>query len=692
MRIPWMSSVCLWVVILANAIHPLPLPPAAEAESPDASACEQFAEKFRNPQSLPFSFRYDGKSSAELMPSWSIRQESIQRPDNSEEWRIYLTDPHTGLQIRCEIVQFADVPVIEWLLHFRNDGKADTPVIEDIQAADVTFPSQTKEPVLHYARGAVCSMNDYQPIRRVLNKGAKMLVQPGGGRSSSDYLPFFNLETSTRSGIILSIGWSGEWAARFDCDQNKSVRMAAGTALAHLKLYPGEEIRTPKIALLFYRGDWIAGQNLQRRFILAHHRPIAKGKPLESPILNGNWGGTSAADHLRNIDAIIKHDLPIDYYWIDAEWFGIGKWHINPGDWRVKKDLYPQGFKPISDMLHQSGRKLLLWFEPERVCEGTPWYSEHADWLLTVPKERRFYNWGNSQHEPDWVQWESQRNQIKENDRLFNLANPAARRFLTDYMSRCIDEFGIDCYRHDANIAPMEFWRAADAVDRQGITEIRWIEGLYAFWDELLQRHPGLIIDNCASGGRRIDLESLGRSTPFWRTDHPEDAVGKQCHTYGLSFWVPLNATGAVTLGKDSDYVFRSTISSSVVIGLATDDDASLSQAKKTLQQYRDVQKLYLGDYYPLTCYSQANDAWMAWQFDHPDLGEGLVQVFRRSESISTSGVLQLHGLDSLAVYTITNLDMGTSHEQSGHSLMRDGLTIALAEKPAAAMLTYRRK
>ena len=31
--------------------------------------------------------------------------------------------------------------------------------------------------------------------------------------------------------------------------------------------------------------------------------------------------------------------------------------------------------------------------------------------------------------------------------------------------------------------------------------------------DELLRRHPGLAIDNCASGGRRIDIETIGRST-----------------------------------------------------------------------------------------------------------------------------------------------------------------------------------
>ena len=97
-----------------------------------------------------------------------------------------------------------------------------------------------------------------------------------------------------------------------------------------------------------------------------------------------NWGETPAEDHLENIRQIISHDLPMDYYWIDAGWYGKGKWWRNPGNWEVKQDLYPQGFKPISDLLHASGRKLLLWFEPERVCmQGTaPWYTEHADWLL----------------------------------------------------------------------------------------------------------------------------------------------------------------------------------------------------------------------------------------------------------------------------------------------------------------------
>jgi len=657
------------------------------------------AEKWRaehHVQDAPsYSFVCDGDPSTTVLPRWLDL-------NGSEVTRSVLprSDPKTGLEVRCEAAWYSDFPAVEWVLSFRNTGAQDSPLIEDIQALRMSFASSEGDPVLHYAKGGTCSMDDFKPLSRTMNPGAHERFQPGGGRSSSDFLPFFNLEHGG-GGVIVGVGWSGEWAATFERDKdNKHTQLIAGMDLTHLRLHPGEEIRTPRILLLFYQGDWQHGQNLLRRFILKHARPSAGGKPMEPSLFASNWGGTPIAYHLEDAGAIISHDLPADFYWIDAEWFGTGKWHQTAGDWRVKKELYPEGFKPLSDRLHAGGRKLLLWFEPERVCEGTPWYTEHADWLLEVPKEKRHYNWGTSQAEPDWVTWESLRNQIRENDRLFNLGNPEACKFLTEYMSARIDEFGLDCFRHDANIAPLEFWRAADAPDRQGITEIRWVEGLYAFWDGLLQRHPNLIIDNCASGGRRIDLESLRRTTPLWRTDHPQDIAGRQCHTYGISHWIPLNATGCD--GRDIPYSLRSTYSSIMDVGLFAHGDAAqpkgipadypYDRVKAALQEYRDVQKYFLGDYYPISQYSQASDAWMAWQFDRPDLGEGLVQAFRRPDSLSESATLPLRGLDAEARYTVTNRDVSGTTACTGKDLMEKGLTVTASQKPAALVLTYRRE
>ncbi|HOZ45196.1 MAG TPA: alpha-galactosidase [Candidatus Hydrogenedentes bacterium] len=648
-----------------------------------------------------FSFVYGGLPASERMAQWPETREQAS-DDAGLRYRSVRTCASSGLEVRLEGIAYADAPAVEWVLYLKNTGSADTPIIEDIQALDVTVPMASGDPVLHYAKGATCSIEDYRPVARVLNRGGRTHLEPHGGRSSSDFLPFFNLEFPSQGGRVIAIGWSGEWAADVHRDE-QGVRIRCGMAQTHLTLHPGEEIRTPRIVWLSYEGGgWIRGQNLFRAFILAHHRPKIAGQDLEPCLLNGNWGGTSAADHIENTAAMLEHQVPFDYYWIDAEWFGQGKWHQTVGDWTPKSDIYPQGFKPLADVLHASGRKLLLWFEPERVCEGTPWYDAHRDWLLDVPKDRRRYNWGRSQAEPDWVVWESDRNQIRENDRLFNLAIPEARAFLTDYISERIDEFGLDCFRHDANIAPLEFWRAADPPDRQGITEIRWIEGLYAFWDALLERHPGLIIDNCASGGRRIDLESLSRATPFWRTDFPAGPTPKQCHTYGVSFWVPLNATGAVNPAKDNDYAMRSAWAGSLVFGLFEPGEASQArahpdafpfpQAKAALQQYNDVRKYFLGDYYPLTDYSQAEDAWMAWQFHRDDLGAGIVQVFRRPASICETGRIPLRGLESNATYRVENLDTHGVQRVTGTDLTDSGLGVSLLERPSSALFIYTRQ
>jgi alpha-galactosidase len=58
----------------------------------------------------------------------------------------------------------------------------------------------------------------------------------------------------------------------------------------------------------------------------------------------------------------------------------------------------------------------------------------------------------------------------------------------------------------------LPFWQATDEPDRPGMAEVGFVEGLYAMWDELRARHPHLAIDHCASGGRRIDLETVRRS------------------------------------------------------------------------------------------------------------------------------------------------------------------------------------
>jgi alpha-galactosidase len=621
-----------------------------------------------------FSFLYGGQPFARLCSTWKLERASRRLDDQRTEHTLAYTDPKTGLAVRCEGIEYADFPAVEWVVYFENRGAADTPILEDIQALDAVLPLPGVGPAaLHWSKGGVASFEDFAPQSVTLASGASQHLAADEGRSSSLVLPFFNAE-GAGGGVLVALGWSGNWSADF-ANRAEGLALRAGLAKTHLLLHPGESIRSPRMLLLAYAGDRWRGQNLLRRFILAHHRPQVDGKPQIAPITWGNWGGTSAAVHLDNIRKIIDNKLPVDYYWIDAGWYGragvAGEWWREVGNWTVGANLYPNGFRPLDEALRQADRRLMLWFEPERVRKDSEWYRDHHDWLLD----------------------------LKGDDCLFDLGNPQAREFLIGFISDRIKEFGLGCYRQDFNMDPRPFWQAADAPDRQGMSEIRHIEGLYAFWDGLLARHPDLWIDNCASGGRRIDLETVGRATPFWRTDGPRDAVAHQCHTYGLMAWVPLSATSQDHEGDD--YEFRSSISSGLCVNWFHSGDGPqrpfspefpFAWGKRVLDQYLTLRHLYYGDYYPLTSWSLAQTEWLGWQFDCPETGEGMVQVFRRQESPYESIRVKLRGLDPLAIYALTNLDVAGATTMKGDELLEKGLAIAITAQPGAVIIHYRKQ
>jgi len=653
----------------------------------------------------PFSFDYGTATAPTALPAWSGDSQADTPASGVTRHTVTRVDPATGLQVCAEVNVHDDSPAVEWVLHLRNTGPADTPIVEHLLPLDGVLPLAADEPcVVRYSKGALCSPEDFEVIERPLRPQGELRLRPGGGRSSSEVLPFWNVMLAGR-GVVLAVGWTGEWMTRMARSAEGALRLQAGMAQTRFCLHPGEEIRTPRILMIFWSGDPMRGHNLLRRFILAHHRPCPGGTPLVAPLCNGNWGGTPAEVHLDNVRRIVQQALPIEYYWIDAEWFGKpGHWMKSAGDWTPRADLYPDGFAPISEALHAAGRRLLVWFEPERVAPGTPWFRELDQWLLRISPEKAitWADYGDYLSREDWIKMESARNQLNPGDRLLNLGHPEARRFLTDYLSDCITRFGIDCLRWDSNIAQLAYWRQADAPDRQGITEIRYVEGQYTLWDELLERHPGLIIDNCASGGRRIDIESISRATPLWRTDYAvghRDPTVAQRHTFGLMHWVPINGVGGGYLKDWDEYTLRSTMCSALVVGLWGSGDARqdtipedypFAHACGLLDQYMAIRRFYYGDFYPLTECTRAEDAWLAYELNLPEADEGLMVILKRPNSPFTNAVFRLHELDPDTAYTFSLVDGTVIGSVTGQDAMEAGIEIELLGQPDSAVVFFR--
>jgi alpha-galactosidase len=619
---------------------------------------------------MPFSFTYDGRPSPELLVRWTVHRASraldAQRTEHTLAW----TDPETGLAVRCVAVEYRDFPTIEWTLYFRNTGATATPVLEGIQALDLHLQrGQDGEFLLHHAVGSPCSAADYEPLKTVLGPGARQRITAAGGRPTNTDMTYFDLELPGVGGLIIALGWPGQWASEWVRDGGRGLRVVAGQELVHLKLLPGEEIRSPLIVLQFWRGgDWLRAQNIWRRWFIAHslRRPGGKLPPTQwcgaSEVGDSMMIAATEASQRRYVDAYLARGLRPDFWWMDAGWYPCGGDWTCTGTWEPDPARFPHGLRPVTDYLHARGIRANLWFEPERVRRGT--------WLAT--------------EHPDWVLWPDDGG-----DGLLDLGNPAAWRWLVDHLDRFLTEAGLDIYRQDFNMGPLPYWRAHDAEDRQGITEMRHVTGLLAYWDELLRRHPAVLYDNCASGGTRNDLESMRRGVPYTKSDYAHDPVGVQGETYGISLWLPYFA--ATWDSSDDAYLCRSRLAHVVGRCLDLRVEADPRELLHRLAEWRGVARCYWGDFWPLTPYSLDSGAWIAWQFDLPEAGEGVVQAFRRADCPADSIRVKLRGLDPRATYRLRDVDAAEADELSGAALMEDDLSVSIPKAPGAAIVAYRR-
>jgi len=176
---------------------------------------------------------------------------------------------------------------------------------------------------------------------------------------------------------------------------------------------------------------------------------------------------------------------------------------------------------------------------------------------------------------------------------------------------------------------------------------------------------------------------------PLWRSDYAYEPAAMQQLTYGMALWIPYFGTAFNSLDP---YIFRSQMAPAIGIGLeAGRYEQGYERLRKLVAQWRQVADYYYGDYYPLTPYGTESTDWMAWQFDRPDHGDGMVQAFRRPDSPFEGARFRLRGLDPEARYEVTSLDGPGSVVYSGRDLLESGLPVAITSRPGAVIIVYRR-
>ena len=351
-----------------------------------------------------------------------------------------------------------------------------------------------------------------------------------------------------------------------------------------------------------------------------------------------------------------------DAFWMDAGWYSYNEgWYDGVGNWTVDTGRYDNGIIELSTYAKNKGLGHVLWYEPERVFRNTVFYNkgiENDQWLIDTGD--------------DHVMW--------------NLANEEALRYYCEYLTASMKENGVTVYRQDFNFAPYEYWQKADSEyygGRTGICENHYVTNLYRFLDYVTENIPGLIIDNCASGGPRLDLEMTYRSIPFWRSDyncavHSDLFEATQAQTYGLSFWLPISGTAQNAV---SEYSLRSAITPLVLM----DFFANYTEHFNLFHTQRD---LMTGNYYPLDFGSFDKNKMHSMQYMSEDALSGVVFVYKRPEVNKSEYSVVLNGLVPDAVYEISDFDgIIESKEYKGSELMSEGFTIPLPDGEKAIVL-----
>ncbi|MCQ6563341.1 alpha-galactosidase [Paenibacillus mendelii] len=658
------------------------------AHQENVRAQQVYAKLLTELADFPISFKLAGKSYKGFNDEFAV---SVNRkPLEGFKETATVTAAHaSGLVVTVHTAFYPQYAAYEWTAWFKNTSSENIGPLADVNGADVLLEGYN--PVLRYLLGDGSADGAEAPFKpHVITMTSHMALDftCTSGRATEGNFPYYNLEHGD-GGTLLIVGWPSQWRARFSYTYG-NMHFTAGQEKVNAILYPGEQIRAPLMVFIVYDGrDDLRVSNLWRRWYIDCNMRKIDNKMFE-PVVSG---GTSwiyeemikATDEnqIAAIKTYAENGIQLDYWWMDAGWYykrdgeTLDVW-LPTGYWHVDKHRFPSEFADIADYGATVGTKMLLWFEPEVVRMELDELTEGAvkrEWLVGSHRE----DFGKS-GVPEWY--------------LVDFGNAEFRKYFFERTTSIIDKGKIALYRQDYGIYPLPIWEKADSPDRIGMTENLYNQGYLEFWDALIERYPNMMIDSCASGGRRNDLESMRRSVPLHKTDadYSNFAVKHSMHQ-SLYNWLPYYGTpvtGPNYANPNDKYAIRSAFIPWIAFGFdVRKDNVDWNFVAGLVNEWKQFNHLFYEDYYPLLPWSRSEQDWAGWQFINSDTGEGVVQLFRREENEEAQKTIKLHGLDAKAKYELRDLDRGVTFA-SGKELMEKGYLAALPEPRSSAVVLIR--
>ncbi len=251
-----------------------------------------------------------------------------------------------------------------------------------------------------------------------------------------------------------------------------------------LEVKPGEEIFLPEI---------ICYETCNRTDFDCYklHNYLHNNYPRrELPMIYNTWlyRYTDFTPEQLMIQAQIAKDMGLEYFVIDAGWFGKEgvHWFETCGDW---SENHHGGFygtmKQFADKIRDMGMKFGLWIEPERASAISDSVKNHPEYYLKSNYKDMYF---------------------------LDFANPEAREWMLGVIANLVDTYGIEYIKFDYNDDLF--------YDERKTAFYRYQTGFDSFMKEIRTRCPNIYLTGCAGGGERTEIANYTRYDSLWASDN----------------------------------------------------------------------------------------------------------------------------------------------------------------------------
>ena len=479
-----------------------------------------------------------------------------------------------------------------------------------------------------------------------------------------------------RVGYMTTLIYSGNFMASAEVSQFGVTRVLLGIDDRDFgwQLLPGEDFQAPEAALVF-SDEGIGGMSRGFHALWENHLLPVRWMNRKRPVLLNSWEAAYFDFNHDKLLAIAKAaaDAGVELFVMDDGWFGHrDDDHTSLGDWNVDRRKLPQGLEGLGQAVRALGIRFGIWMEPEMVSPDSDLFRAHPDWCLHIPGREAIQS----------------RHQL-----ILDMGRQEVQDFVVAAVSDTLKASGASYLKWDMNRNFTNIGSAALPADRQRETAHRYMLGLYAVMERLVEAFPEVLFEGCASGGGRFDAGMLYYVPQIWCSDDT-DALCRVEIQYGTTMLFPPSTMGCHVSAVPNHQTARVTpLETRFAVALGgsfgyeldpcklTDDERAALRDQVAFANRTQLLRLY-GNLYWLQMPFNGNDA--AWMSVSEDRGEALFTMVRAmARPNAMPPMVRLAGLDAGRRYRVVETD----EVYGGDELMRVGLCCPLPYGDAASLV-----